>query len=85
MKKNPIAKGCIYQTCPDYTFFYKTIKHLVITDKKLIITDFLDHEMIECKLEDLAKGIINAKCVHEHTSHYIYSDETKEDFEKLRW
>ncbi len=85
MKKNPIAKGCIYQTYPDYTFFYKTIKHLVITDKKLIITDFLDDEMIECKLEDLAKGIINAKCIDEDTALYIYNDRTKEKFEKLKW
>lgn len=85
LKKNPIAKGCIYHTYPDYTFFYKTIKHLVITDKKLIITDFLDYKIIECKLEDLAKGIIKAKCINKNASLYIYSDETKEDFERLRW
>ena len=85
LKKNFIAEGCIYQTYPDGIFFFKTIKNLVITDKKLIITDFLDQDMIECKLEDLLKGIIKAKCVDEHTSHYIYSDETKEDFERLRW
>ncbi len=85
LKKNPIAKGCIYHTYPDYTFFYKTIKHLVVTDKKLIITDFLDYKIIECKLEDLAKGIIKAKCINKNASLYIYSDETKEDFERLRW
>lgn len=85
LKKNPIAKGCIYHTYPDYTFFYKTIKHLVVTDKKMIITDFLDYKIIECKLEDLAKGIIKAKCIDKNTSLYIYSDETKEDFERLRW
>ena len=85
LKKTPIAKGCIYQTYPDYTFFYKTIKHLVITDKKLIITDFLDDEMIECELEELAKGIINAKCIDEDTALYTYNDRTKEKFEKLKW
>ena len=58
---------------------------MVVTDKKMIITDFLDYKIIECKLEDLAKGIIKAKCIDKNTSLYIYSDETKEDFEKLRW
>ena len=85
LKKNTIAKGCIYHTYPDCTFYYRTIKHLVITDKKLVITDFLDHEMIECELEDLAKGIIKAKCIDEDTALYTYNDRTKEKFEKLKW
>lgn len=80
-----ICKGCIYQTFPDSILFNKNVRHLVIEDGKLIITDFLDHPQFVCELSDLSKGIINSVCVDANTRKYMPNDENREKFERLKW
>ena len=80
-----IGDGCIYKTFPDSTLFGKTVRHLVIDDDKLIITDFLNHPMFVCNLEDLAQGIVKSECVDEHVRKYIPCEENRAEFERLRW
>ena len=80
-----LGKGCIYRTLPDEILFDKNVRHLVVDDGKLIVTDFLDQPQFVCQLEDLSKGIVNAVCVDEHTKKYMPNEENKEKFERLRW
>lgn len=85
VKNNLLGKGCIYKTLPDEILFDKNVRHLIVEDGKLIVTDFLDHPQFVCRLGDLSKGIVNAVCVDENTKKYIPNDENKEKFERLRW
>ena len=80
-----IGKGCVYQTFPDSILFDKNVRHLLIEDGKLIITDFLDHPQFVCELSDLSKGIIKSVCVDEKTRKYIPNEENREKFERLKW
>lgn len=84
-KNDLLGKGCIYKTLPDEILFDKNVRHLIVEDGKLIVTDFLDQPQFVCQLEDLSKGIVNAVCVDENTKKYIPNDENKEKFERLRW
>ncbi|UKK50981.1 hypothetical protein L6472_13370 [Prevotella sp. E13-17] len=84
-KNHFINEGYIYQTYPDDVFFNKNVRHLVIEDGKLIITDFLDHPQFVCELSDLSKGIINSVCVDANTRKYMPNDENREKFERLKW
>ena len=77
--------GYIYTTYPDDIFFNKNVRHLLVTDKTLMITDFIDKPQFECQLSDLAAGIIRSVCLDENTRKYIPNDDNKEEFAKLRW
>ena len=80
-----IGEGCIYKTLPDEIFFKKKVRHLIVENGKLIVSDFLDHPQFVCKLSDLQKGIVKAICVDEHTKKYIPNENNKEMFERLKW
>lgn len=80
-----MGRDSIYETFPDDIFFNKNVRHLVIEDGKLIISDFLNHPQFVCDLKDLSKGIVKSVCVDENTKKYIPNDNNKEEFEKLRW
>ena len=85
LKGNLIGKNSIYETYPDDIFFTKHVRHLVIEDKQIIITDFLNHPQFVCDLDDLSKGIVKSVCVDENTRKYIPNENNKEQFERLRW
>lgn len=85
LKGELMGRDSIYETFPDDVFFNKNVRHLVIDDNKLIVTDFLDHPQFVCDVNDLSKGIIKSVCVNEHTKKYIPNDNNKEKFKKLRW
>jgi len=85
LKGNLIGKNSIYETYPDDIFFSKDVRHLVIEDKQIIITDFLNHPQFVCDLDDLSKGIVKSVCVDENTRKYIPNENNKEQFERLRW
>jgi len=85
LKKELIGQGVIYHTFPDEILFDKNVRHLVIDDSKLIITDFLDHPQFVCSLTDLSKGIVKSTCVDEKTQKYIYNEQNVEKFERLKW
>jgi hypothetical protein len=85
LKKELVGQGVIYHTFPDEILFHRNVRHLVIDNDNLVVTDFLDCPQFVCKLEDLRKGIINSVCVDENTSKYIYNKENAESFEKLKW
>lgn len=85
LKGELMGRDSIYETFPDDVFFNKNVRHLVIDDNKLIVTDFLDHPQFVCDINDLSKGIIKSVCVNEHTKKYIPNDNNKEKFKKLRW
>lgn len=85
LKGELMGRDSIYETFPDDAFFNKNVRHLVIDDNKLIVTDFLDHPQFVCDVNDLSKGIIKSVCVNEHTKKYIPNDNNKEKFKKLRW
>ena len=80
-----IGEGCIYKTLPDEIFFKKKVRHLIVENGKLIVSDFLDYPQFVCKLSDLQKGIVKAICVDEHTKKYIPNENNKEMFERLKW
>ena len=84
-KNQFITEGCIYQTFPDDIFFNKNVRHLVVEDGKLIITDFLDHPQFVCELSDLSKGVVKSVCVDANTRKYIPNEENREKFERLKW
>lgn len=79
------GKNSIYETLPDEILFNKNVRHLVIDDKKLIVTDFLDHPQFVCDLNDLSKGIVKSVCVDENTKKYIPNENNKDEFERLKW
>ena len=85
MKGLHMNSGYIFTTYPDDIFFNKEVRHLVITDNTLLITDFLNHPQIECQLDNLTNGIIKSKCLNENTKLYIPNEQNFEDFEKLKW
>lgn len=80
-----IGKNSIYKTFPDDILFNKNVRHLVIEDNKLIVTDFLDHPQFVCDLNDLSKGIVKSVCVDENTKKYIPNENNKEKFDRLKW
>jgi hypothetical protein len=80
-----IGKDSIYETFPDDILFNKDVRHLVIDDNKLIVTDFLDHPQFVCDLNDLSKGIVKSVCVDENTKKYIPNENNKDEFERLKW
>ena len=79
------GKNSIYETLPDEILFNKNVRHLVIDDNKLIVTDFLDHPQFVCDLNDLSKGIVKSVCVDENTKKYIPNENNKDEFERLKW
>ena len=79
------GKNSIYETLPDEILFNKNVRHLVIDDNKLIVTDFLDHPQFVCDLTDLSKGIVKSVCVDESTKKYIPNENNKDEFERLKW
>lgn len=85
LKGNYINSGYIYTTYPHYILFDKNVRQLLVTDKTLMITDFIDKPQFECQLSDLAAGIIRSVCLDENTRKYIPNDDNKEEFAKLRW
>ena len=85
LKGKYINSGYIYTTYPDDIIFNKNVRHLLVTDKTLMITDFIDKPQFECQLSDLAAGIIRSVCLDENTRKYIPNDDNKEEFAKLRW
>lgn len=85
LKGKYINSGYIYTTYPDDIFFNKNVRKLLVTDKTLMITDFIDKPQFECQLSDLAAGIIRSVCLDENTRKYIPNDDNKEEFAKLRW
>jgi hypothetical protein len=85
LKKELLGQGVIYQTFPDEILFDKNVRHLVIDDDNLIVTDFLDKPQFVCRLSDLCKGIIRSECVDENTKRYIYNEKNAEKFERLKW
>ena len=80
-----VSEGCIYQTFPDEILFDKNVRHLVIKNGELIITDFLDHPQFICELDDLSKGIVRSICVDKDTKKYIPNEQNAEKFERLKW
>lgn len=80
-----IGKDSIYETFPDDILFNKNVRHLVIDDNKLIVTDFLDHPQFVCDLNDLSKGIVKSVCVDENTKKNIPNENNKDEFERLKW
>lgn len=85
LQKELIGQGAIYYTFPDEILFDKNVRHLVIDNDNLVITDFLDKPQFVCSLKDLSKGIIKSKCVDENTKKYIYNEQNAEKFERLKW
>lgn len=84
-QKTLIGEGEIFYTYPDSIFFWKTIKTMMISDKKLIILDFLGRPQFECSLKMLSKGIVKPKCLDANTQQYTYSDLTKGKFDNIKW
>ena len=84
-KNNLLGEDYIFQTYPDSIFIHYNVRHLVITDSSLLITDFIDKPQIECKLTDLASGVISPIYLDDNTEKYIYSEKTKAKFDALRW
>lgn len=85
-KKTLIGKGNIFHTYPDSIFFWKTIKTMMITDKKLVILDYLGHPQFECDLKNmLSKGIVKPKYLDANTQKYTYNELTKSKFDKIKW
>lgn len=80
-----IGKNSIYKTLPDDILFNKNVRHLVIDDGKLIVTDFLNHPQFVCSLDDLSRGIVKSVCVDENTRKYIPNEQNAEEFERLKW
>ena len=85
LHNNLIGKGSIYETYPDDIFFNKNVRHLVVEDGKMIVTDFLDHPQFVCSLDDMSKGVIKSVCVNKNTQEYIPNENNQADFEKLKW
>lgn len=84
-KNELIGQGCIYKTLPDEILFDKNVRHLIIEDKNLVVTDFLNHPQFVCSLEDLSRGIVKSVCVDEKTRKYIPNEQNQEEFERLKW
>ena len=85
LKNNLLGEGPIYVTYPDDIFFNKNVRHLVVEQGRLIVTDFLDIPQFVCDLRELQKGIVKSKCVYEHTRKYIPNDDNRWEFERLKW
>ena len=85
LKGNYINSGYIFTTYPSAVCYGYDVRHLLVTDKTLMITDFIDKPQFECQLSDLAAGIIRSVCLDENTRKYIPNDDNKEEFVKLRW
>lgn len=85
LRNELIGQGCIYKTLPDELIFVKTVRHLMIENGQLIITDFLDHPQFVCQLRDLSKGIVDAICVDESTKEDFPNENNKDKFERLIW
>ena len=85
LHNNLIGKGSIYETYPDDIFFNKNVRHLVVEDGKMIVTDFLDHPQFVCSLDDMSKGVIKSVCVNKNTQEYIPNENNQADFGKLKW
>ena len=73
MKGNVIGKNSIYETFPDDIHFSKNVRHLVIDNENLVITDFLGKPQFVCSLKDLSIGIVKSECVDNNTMIYIYT------------
>lgn len=84
-KKELLGKGVVYQTFPDEILFDKNVKHVVINNENLVVTDFLNKPQFVCNLSDLSNGIIKSKCVDDNTRKYIYNEQNAEKFERLKW
>ena len=82
---NLIGKNSIYETFPDDIFFNKNVRHLLIDDGKLIVSDFLNRPQFVCSLDDLSRGIVKSVCVNENTKKYIPNEQNAEKFERLKW
>ena len=80
-----LCKNSIYKTFPDDLHFNKNVRHLVIDDGKLIITDFLNKPQFVCSLSDMSRGIVKSTCVDERTQKYIYNEQNAEKFKRLKW
>lgn len=80
-----IGKNSIYETFPDDIHFSKNVRHLVIDNDNLVITDFLDKPQFVCSLKDLSKGVVKSTCVDKNTMKYIYNEQNAEKFERLKW
>ena len=80
-----ICKDSIYKTFPDDIYFNKNVRHLIIENSNLVVTDFLDKPQFVCSLKDLCQGVIKSKCVDENTKKYIPNEENRAIFERLKW
>ena len=85
LQGNIIGKNSICKTLPDDIHFNKNVRHFVVNDESLVITDFLDKPQFVCSLKDLCKGIVRSKCVDKDTMNYIYNEHNAEKFERLKW
>lgn len=85
LQKKIIGEGIIYQTFPDEILFDKNVRHLIIDNEKLVISDFLKKPQFVCSLKDLSKGIVKSTCVDKNTMKYIYNEQNSEKFERLKW
>lgn len=84
LKGNPIVSGCIYRELPDFIVFVYNVKHLVIDGDKMIVTDFINKEMVTCNLHDLADGKICPQYSDE-AREYMPNEENMHKFERLKW
>ena len=80
-----IGKNSICETLPDDIHFNKNVRHIVVDNDNLIVTDFLDKPQFVCNLKELRKGIVKSKCVDNNTIKYIYNEQNAEKFEHLKW
>ncbi len=85
LQGNLISKNSIYETLPDDIYFNKNVRHLIIDNDNLVVTDFLDKPQFVCNLNELSNGIIKSKCVDDNTRKYIYNEQNAEKFERLKW
>jgi hypothetical protein len=84
LKGNPIASGCIYRELPDFIVFVYNVKHLVIDGDKMIVTDFINKEMVTCNLHDLADGKICPQYSDE-AREFMPNEKNMHKFERLKW
>ena len=52
-------KKVLFRTCPNELCYDKDFRHIIINERQIIITDFLDYPFFSINIDDLSKGILS--------------------------
>lgn len=81
-----IAKGTVFQTCPDELFYQKDIRSIRVDGPKLLILNFLGETEIEVDLDALVYGRILVRYIDSYCLNWTERHESDQSFiKRMTW